>query len=79
MFENQISISKSAYKKLTLLSSQLGKKENEIANIAILNYKYEELIPKKEMLKKAKGIWADKIDFSDSKELRKSWEREFND
>lgn len=79
MFENQISISKSAHKKLTLLSSQLGKKENEIANLAILNFNYEKVIPKKELLKKAKGMWTDRIYLPDFKEIRKSWDREFND
>lgn len=79
MFENQISISKSAHKKLTLLSSQLGKNENEIANLAILNFNYEKVIPKKELLKKAKGMWTDRIDLPDFKEIRKFWDREFND
>ncbi|MDT3739831.1 MAG: hypothetical protein RO257_10075 [Candidatus Kapabacteria bacterium] len=79
MFENHISISKSAQKRLTLLSSQLGKNENEIANLAILNYNYEKEIPIRELLKKAKGMWTDRIDLPDYNKIRKSWEREFND
>jgi len=79
MFENHISISKSAQKRLTLLSSQLGKNENEIANLAILNYNYGKEIPIRELLKKAKGMWTDRIDLPDYNKIRKSWEREFND
>ncbi|MCX6153799.1 MAG: hypothetical protein NT007_06550 [Candidatus Kapabacteria bacterium] len=78
MLQTQISISKTAYKKLALLSAKLGKKENEVANLAILNYQFDKVINKKEFLKKGKGIWADRVDIPDSNELRNSWEREFN-
>jgi hypothetical protein len=79
MFDNQITISKSAYKRLSILSSRLGKVENEIANLAILNFNYKKEMPKRDLLKSAKGIWADREDLQDLKEIRKTWERNFND
>jgi hypothetical protein len=75
MEQAQINISKSAYKKLYSLAIALGKKESEIVNLAILNYKPTKNINRNNLLRKAKGIWADRTDMDLSSELRNSWER----
>jgi hypothetical protein len=77
--QTQINISKSAYKKLNLLSLKLGKKESELANLAILNYNPALSLNNLDKLKKAKGIWADKNDNINLEELRNSWDREINE
>lgn len=75
MEQTQINISKSAYKRLYSLSIELGKKESEIVNLAILNYQPKKNINRINLLRKAKGIWADRSDMDNATELRNLWER----
>jgi hypothetical protein len=75
MNQPQVNISKSAYNRLTSLSNKLGKKESEIANLAILNYNPSEENHKLDLLRKARGIWANRTDLLSAEQLRAIWER----
>jgi hypothetical protein len=75
MYQANVNISKSAYSKLSNLSMKLGKKESEIANLAILNYNPLEENQRLNLIKKARGIWSDRNDLPSPKELRDLWER----
>ena len=79
MLQAHINISKSAYKKLTSLSNKLGKKESEIANLAILNYNPLNNNRKLNLMRKARGIWINRNDIPSARELRDSWERNLDE
>lgn len=77
MYQAQIEIAESTYQKLLQLSKELGKKENEVISLAILNFKSTETKRKNrlKLLKSAKGMWIDKTGTPNFSELRKEWDR----
>lgn len=78
MFRTQVYLTSNEREKLIILSRQLGLHQSAIIREALDQYIERKLIEKRrksDVLKRAAGMWADRDDLPDLRQLRKELER----
>lgn len=76
MVLTQIYLTEYEQKTIKTIADETGKKENEIIRLAldsfISNYKVKD---RKNLLKKGRGLWKNRIDLPDFNKIRREWSR----
>lgn len=76
MVLTQIYLTEYEQKTIKTIADETGKKENEIIRLAldsfISNYQVKD---RKNLLKKGRGLWKNRIDLPDFNKIRREWSR----
>ncbi|GAA6622352.1 hypothetical protein [Scytonema sp. NUACC26] len=76
MLETQLSLSEQIQNALDEISQRIGQPVNELIHEAIKIFVSENQQKKRrDLMQKARGIWADREDLNSRENLRKEWER----